>query len=126
MLTAQEIKDGIAKAVAKYENEDVDGRVIASLFALALPDATAPAKVRIRYSVCRWLLGKGSTKGMTGAERAALSRWLTGKPDAFFGAPLRDSITGEIQRVYDAALQNEGQQELFDREAQIKKELGFG
>ena len=135
MLTANEIKDAISKRAAEHENDTPPASgVIASLFGKVLIGQTKGGVDAIRHVVCAYLVGEVSTKRMSAGQLCALSRWLTGQPDAFFGAELRDGIAGEMQRVYDAAMAEQGQVEMMDNredapirtpEERLKRELGY-
>ena len=128
MLTATEIRDAISKRAAEHENDPPPASgVIASLFGKVLVGQTKSEQDAVRYAVCDYLVGKASTKMMFAGQLCALSRWLTGEPQAFFGAELRDGIAGEMQRVYDAAMAGQGQAELMPSktEAERLKELGY-
>ena len=128
MLTATEIKEAISKRAAEDENDTPPASgVIASLFGKVLVGQTKGGVDAIRHVVCAYLVGEVSTKRMAAGQLCALSRWLTGDPQAFFGAELRDGIAGEMQRVYDAAMAEQGQTELIPSktEAERLKELGY-
>lgn len=102
-ITPAEIRAAIEKRAEQHADDDVSYKVLASLFGKR-PD---------RYLVCKYLVGVESTKDMTGGQRVALARWLTGEVSPVFGQPLRPEFEGEYARVLDDALAEAGQGEMM-------------
>lgn len=81
-----------------------------------LEDCFAPAPVKDRKhrrkAVTLYLIGKSSTKDMTGAELEGLLDWLTRRKVGHVDGALHEDAVKEARSIYTEALRAEGQMEL--------------
>jgi len=121
--TAEEVRKGIQDGIAGYEKRlkvapdkyavmaDADRKIIASIVNASMqlaPDDSGP-----RYAVFNYLLGegKGSTKNWTPYEIGTIKHlWLEVNT---FGDVLGEDQAQELQNVWAAAQEAQGQQKAF-------------
>ena len=100
------VKEKIADLIKQFfaaKTTDADGKIVASCLDTTLGGSTP------RYIMCKWLVGKESTKDMTHAQTLALKTWLGVDT---FGAPPAEHVMQEAAACFQEALKASGQMVL--------------